>query len=418
MELGNSAVTDESKDAFSYINERPVDDISLEFFYKPHTITLLAVSIASVIYTAFVRDENSTQDNIWAGICCVIFFFLIISVLTFPNGPFTRPHPAVWRIVFGMSVLYLLALLFLLFQSHSTVYEIMYWIDPNLRNFHIDMDKEYAVNCSDISLSRIWSHVDVFAWGHFLGWMFKAILFRHTGLLWAISIMWEITEIAFAHLLPNFLECWWDSVILDVLVCNGLGIWVGLKICKVLEMREYKWVSIRDISSTTGKIKRAILQFTPVHWTPVRWLDPTCTYMRFFALGQLVVFWQISELNTFFLKHIFEMPPSHPLVIARLCLIGVIVAPSVRQYYTYVTDPRCKRVGTQCWVYGVIMVTESVLCVKNGKELFGQAQVCNVIAWLVIQILVSIGCVYGVVLYHQYFEPNKETATDSPKKDS
>lgn len=55
MESGNPAATDESKDAFSYINERPVDDISLEFFYKPHTITLLAVSIASVIYTAFVR---------------------------------------------------------------------------------------------------------------------------------------------------------------------------------------------------------------------------------------------------------------------------------------------------------------------------------------------------------------------------
>lgn len=87
------------------------------------------------------RDESTIQDNIWSGICCVVFFFLIISVLTFPNGPFTRPHPAVWRIVFGMSVLYLLALLFLLFQSHSTVYEIMYWIDPELRNFHIDMDK-------------------------------------------------------------------------------------------------------------------------------------------------------------------------------------------------------------------------------------------------------------------------------------
>jgi phosphatidylserine synthase 1 len=52
--------------------------------------------------------------------------------------------------------------------------------------------------------------------------------------------------------------------------------------------------------------------------------------MRFFALCQMVIFWQVSELNTFFLKHIFEMPPSHPLVVARLILIGVIVAPSVR----------------------------------------------------------------------------------------
>lgn len=52
-------------------------------------------------------------------------------------------------------------------------------------------------------------------------------------------------QVQFAHLLPNFKECWWDALVLDVLVCNGLGIWLGLKICSVLEMREYKWVSIR-----------------------------------------------------------------------------------------------------------------------------------------------------------------------------
>lgn len=42
-------------DPFVSVNERPVDDISLEFFYKPHTITLLAVSIISMMYFAFVR---------------------------------------------------------------------------------------------------------------------------------------------------------------------------------------------------------------------------------------------------------------------------------------------------------------------------------------------------------------------------
>lgn len=140
----------------------------------------------------------------------------------------------------------------------------------------------------------------------------------------------EITEITFAHLLPNFIECWWDALILDVLICNGLGIWCGLKICKILEMREYKWASIRDISTTTGKIKRVVLQFTPVSWTTVRWLNPKSTYMRFLSVSQLVVFWQVTELNTFFLKHIFEMPPSHPVVGIRLIFIGLIVAPSVR----------------------------------------------------------------------------------------
>ncbi|KAF4523247.1 hypothetical protein B566_EDAN006870 [Ephemera danica] len=362
------------QDTFSTINERTVDDISLEFFYKPHTITLLAVSIFLVIYKAFTRNEGDVQDNIWAGICCVVFFFLIISVLAFPNGPFTRPHPAVWRM-------------------------------------------EYGVNCSDITWEKVWNHIDVFAVAHFLGWLFKAILVRHYGILWAISLMWEFTEVQFAHLLPNFKECWWDALILDVLICNGLGIWVGLKFCSILEMREYKWVSIRDIHSTSGKIKRAVLQFTPENWTHMRWLDPNCTYMRFFAICQLVIFWQVSELNTFFLKHIFEMPPSHPLVIGRLGLIGIIVAPSVRQYYSYVTDTQCKRVGTQCWVYGAIMFLEAVLCIKNGRELFGRTQAQNIIVWLLVQLLCSIMCVSGCVLWHRYYQNQGEKSRDcSPVK--
>lgn len=42
-------------DSFPNINERPVDDISIEFFYKPHSITLLLISIGAVIYSAFTR---------------------------------------------------------------------------------------------------------------------------------------------------------------------------------------------------------------------------------------------------------------------------------------------------------------------------------------------------------------------------
>ena len=45
-------------DSFPNINERPVEDISIEFFYKPHTITLLLISICAVIYFAFVRYAN------------------------------------------------------------------------------------------------------------------------------------------------------------------------------------------------------------------------------------------------------------------------------------------------------------------------------------------------------------------------
>ena len=70
-------------------------------------------------------------------------------------------------------------------------------------------------------------------------------------------------QMAFGHLLPNFYECWWDNLILDVLLCNGLGIFTGMMVCRFFEMREHHWESFKNISTRTGRIKRALLQFTP-----------------------------------------------------------------------------------------------------------------------------------------------------------
>jgi len=70
-----------------------------------------------------------------------------------------------------------------------------------------------------------------------------------------------------------------------------------------------------------------------------------------------------------------------------------------RQYYVYVTDTRCKRVGTQCWVYGAIMVSEAILCIKNGKELFERTQAINIVLWLTIQVIISVAFVYLAVYW-------------------
>lgn len=54
-------------------------------------------------------------------------------------------------------------------------------------------------------------------------------------------------QVFFSHLLPNFAECWWDALLLDFLICNGLGIHFGLYVCKKLEMRNYHWESIKYV---------------------------------------------------------------------------------------------------------------------------------------------------------------------------
>lgn len=388
----------EEMEHFRSINEKSVDDVSLAFFYKPHTLTLLSVCVLGLLYSAFTRNDDDKDNNLWIGLCWIIFFFLVVSVLAFPNGPFTRPHPGIWRIVFGLSVLYFMVLVFLLFQNRKDVRLMIEWIFPDLKGVSPE-DKEYAVNCSTMDWARFYSLFDCFAAAHLLGWFFKALLIRHHGILWTISITWEITEMAFSHLLPNFAECWWDAWVLDVLICNGLGIWLGMYVCRKLEMRNYHWESIKDIHSTTGKIRRAVLQFTPVSWYNVRWLDPHSSTMRVVAVSLLIIVWQLSELNTFFLKQIFEVPPSHQINVWRLVLISLISAPSIRQFYVYVTDTQCRRVGTQCWIFIIVTFTEAIICVKFGLELFKKTEVSYIVMWLSIQFVGSILCVYLCAVY-------------------
>jgi len=147
-------------------------------------------------------------------------------------------------------------------------------------------------------------------------------------------------------------------------------------------------------------------------------MDPKCSYMRFLAVCQLVIFWQVTELNTFFLKHIFEMPPAHPIVIIRLILVGLFTAPSVRQYYIYATDTTCKRMGTQCWTYCAIMFVEGILCIKNGQALFSQTHADKVVSWLLIQAVLSILFVSGCVFWHKYIQKtDDEKLAESPKKE-
>ncbi|RUS87479.1 hypothetical protein EGW08_004733 [Elysia chlorotica] len=149
-----------------------------------------------------------------------------------------------------------------------------------------------------------------------------------------------------------------------------------------------------DIHSATGKLRRAVLQFTPVSWLYVRWLDPNSTTMRILAVWILILAWQMVELNTFFLKHIFFLQPSHMLNLVRLLLICLISAPTIRQYYVYVTDTRCKRVGTQLWVFCAIMLTESIICIKFGLQMFRQTVVSYIFIWLCIQMVGSFVCIY------------------------
>ena len=69
---------------------------------------------------------------------------------------------------------------------------------------------------------------DEFVIAHTLGWWGKAVIIRNQPMLWLLSVGFELMELTFQHMLPNFNECWWDSWLLDVAICNFIGLLAGM----------------------------------------------------------------------------------------------------------------------------------------------------------------------------------------------
>lgn len=74
-------------------------------------------------------------------------------MLQLRDGPFIRPHPAFWRIVLGINVLYELLMVFLLFQDVDSARAMMKYVDPSLG---VELpEKSYAENC-DLTVTNLW----------------------------------------------------------------------------------------------------------------------------------------------------------------------------------------------------------------------------------------------------------------------
>ena len=64
-----------------------------------------------------------------------------------------------------------------------------------MENYTIDAEKEYGVDCWDITWERIWSHFDWFAFGHYFGWGMKVSFFLSFEDLSNFVIQQEIVSV-------------------------------------------------------------------------------------------------------------------------------------------------------------------------------------------------------------------------------
>ncbi|XP_053418629.1 phosphatidylserine synthase 2 isoform X2 [Nycticebus coucang] len=301
------------------------DDGTNTFFWRAHTLTVLFILTCALGYVTLLEETpQDTAYNTKRGIVASILVFLCFGVTQAKDGPFSRPHPAYWRFWLCVSVVYELFLIFILFQ-----------------------DK-----------------LDGFVPAHFLGWYLKTLMIRDWWMCMIVSVMFECLEYSLEHQLPNFSECWWDHWIMDVLICNGLGIYCGMKTLEWLSLKTYKWQGLWNIPTYKGKMKRIAFQFTPYSWVRFEW-KPASSLRRWLAVCGIILVFLLAELNTFYLKFVLWMPPEHCLVLLRLVFFVNVGGVAMREIYDFMDDPKPhKKLGQQAWLVAAITVTELLIVVK------------------------------------------------------
>ncbi|XP_028080563.1 CDP-diacylglycerol--serine O-phosphatidyltransferase 1 [Camellia sinensis] len=358
--------------------------------YKPRTISLLLVGACFLIWASGALDpENSSSGDIITsvkrGVWAMIAVFLAYCLLQAPSTILIRPHPAIWRLVHGMAVIYLVALTFLLFQNRDDARQFMKFLHPDLgvelpeRSYGADCRIYVPENPTNRFKNVYDTLFDEFVPAHIFGWWGKAIMIRNQPLLWVLSIGFELMELTFRHMLPNFNECWWDSIILDILICNWFGetldaaqlyIYEGMHTVRYFDGKTYEWVGISRQPNIMGKVKRTLSQFTPAQWDKDEW-HPLLGPWRFIQVLTLCIVFLTVELNTFFLKFCLWVPPRNPLIVYRLVLWWLIAIPTIREYNSYLQDRKPeKKVGAFCWLSLAICIVELLICIKFGHGLF------------------------------------------------
>ena len=174
--------------------------------------------------------------------------FIGFGAIHLPNTIMTRPISFLWRVLLAVFVLYNVLITFIMMLPVNHARAFLSGFDPALGKPL--PEKSYAEDCriftpenSDSYFANVKEAiVDCHFIAHFAGWWGKMVFMRDWYLAWICSLLFEVCELTFRHWLPNFHECWWDHVFLDLLGCNLVGLILGHYTLKYLGVSKIRWI--------------------------------------------------------------------------------------------------------------------------------------------------------------------------------
>lgn len=419
----------------------PLDDEEYpNIIRKPHTFSSLVITMLIIVYIVFYsginysspifsnikltqEEEKLLFDRMFIFFQVLLLVIIFLGVTYFPDNILRRPHPMFWRVVYSVGIFYLICLLFFACLNVSDARFMLKTFDLKLNSKPIY--KSYGEDCSlqtstfpFITIKPIMDSFDMYVSAHLLGWFVKYLAIRNLKLAFFLSVLFEMMEITFSHWLPNFIECWWDQLILDIFGMNTLGIILGYFVVEYFKMKNYsKWyiahkeneiitddslinlnvnINNNDKSTScigtntsnilgdsrkqnqidtnnksflkTSKPEEFLKYFTPNEVDVYEWEIFTSSY-RYFTFLWLIVTVIGCDLSHFFLKSVLWLPITHKILAFRIFLWGFMCIIALREFYDYITNKNCKGLGPFVWLTQIILFVEWCIIIKFKEDL-------------------------------------------------
>ncbi|CDJ42406.1 phosphatidylserine synthase, putative [Eimeria tenella] len=230
-----------------------------------------------------------------------------------------------WSAVHGAGACYLLLLLLLLALPARLCRELLQLLLPGCCSGGNVFTGTLILDCSLRRSTLLRQLRSPWFASHALGWFLKMSLYRSWPCALALSLLFEAAEASLHWLLPEFQECWWDSVVLDAVLSNLLGM-------------------------------------TPRHLA---------------MTGLLLGLSLLAELNVFFLMTALDLHATHWVNPLRLLLLGLLAFPAVAEFYAQLQRSSSSSssssgggVGPNVFLFVFILAAETLVAAKYGRDRF------------------------------------------------
>lgn len=212
------------------------------------------------------RDTISAQKSAHAALAGIFFTLLVYCFLQTRDGLLVRPHPGIWRLVHACGLFHLLICTGFAVVPQEVGRQFVRLILPGVRSEQrsdglsmsdlpvdvfagtVDLRCELSMETLRIQLGKMWFYA------HIVGWFAKMCIFRDWSFCLVLSIAFETVELSFQWLIPELRECWWDSLFLDVLLSNTLGMVAGYLLLRAFRSVTYNWL---DLSPSVKEAENA-----------------------------------------------------------------------------------------------------------------------------------------------------------------